>query len=77
MRATDASSKLTPWFHGEVKPEREGIYNITNQRGDRYFAEYRNGVWSAWSPSPLGTISRIAAKSARSLRGGDLRTNHE
>jgi hypothetical protein len=50
--------KLTPWFPGDVKPVRVGVYErqyFREQLETRY--SYWSGYkWSTWAPTPKGAL---------------------
>lgn len=37
--------KLTPWFDGNVKPVREGVYERIIMLGTLKYSYFKNGTW--------------------------------
>lgn len=45
--------KLTPWFHGTIKPVRKGVYMLKDGFRDKIGYQYWNGEhWGVWCFTP-------------------------
>lgn len=60
--------KLTPWFPGDVKPARVGVYQQFCGLGDRIgYQRWDGRAWHLWAGSPeeAAGINRPATSSAQ------------
>ena len=42
-------SKLTPWFPGEVKPVREGVYECRGAPTHESYQHWNGAIWGGWA----------------------------
>ena len=52
--------KLTLWYHGTVKPVREGVYErdygIASRR-DLLYSYWNGKFWGVWATTPFGAVT--------------------
>lgn len=53
--------KLTPWFPGDVKPVREGVY-------ERFWCEGDSPNYSYWNGSSWGLLTDTPTQARRNMR---------
>lgn len=62
------SKKLTPWFPGDVKPVRDGVYERrSNIDGMAYFSLYRGGDWWQMTSSFFTSVNSKFRSDRQSL----------
>lgn len=52
--------KLTPWFSGDVKPVRDGVYQRQYSSGGLYFCMWSKGYWRFPADTPDDARIEIA-----------------
>jgi glycogen debranching enzyme len=61
-----SKEKLTPWFPGNVKPARRGVYEVNGFFSSSCWYSYWNGSWWGWlNPSPADALREKGFKTRR------------
>lgn len=61
-----SKDKLTPWFPGEVKPVRQGVYQQKSGFGDSIGYQFWDGrQWCGWCKTPDGAENDRGAADIR------------
>lgn len=56
------ANKLTPWYPGDVKPVRVGVYERCHAHGNR-FSYWDGEYWCGWAQSPQAAKENMGSHS--------------